>query len=229
VRHCLFINDDVTPNLEPFDGDYVSGMDAMWLKDWVIADNVFVNIRGQHGGGRGAIFVWVNSENVIAERNLIVSCDRGICFGNPSGGPVHMTGGVVRNNFIVAGRGQAIEICQARNTAVLNNTVFGSPSSRSTVQFAQLAGTGNRFINNLVLGTLGIPPEVTNEDNVTGAQAGWFVDPSIGDLHLTGEAAHAVGKGRPLKEITDDFDGQKRAARPDIGADERSRRPRAPR
>jgi nitrous oxidase accessory protein NosD len=189
VRYCLFVNDGVTPNDEPYGGDYVSGIDAMWLKDWVIADNTFVNIRGQHGGGRGAIFVWVNSENVVVERNLIVNCDRGICFGNPSGDPLHMTRGIVRNNFIVAGLGQGIEICRTRDTAVLHNTIFCERPGQRTVQFHQLAGAGNRFLNNLVSGSLMLPDEVTVAGNVTGALAEWFVAPRVGDLRLTPKAA----------------------------------------
>ena len=189
VRYCLFVNDDVTPNDEPYGGDYVSGIDAMWLKDWTIADNVFVNIRGQHGGGRGAIFVWVNSENVTAERNLIVNCDRGICFGNPSGDSLHMSGGAIRDNFIVAGRGQGIEICRTRDTAVLQNTVFCERPNQRAVQFHQLAGPGNRFLNNLTTGIVTVPDEVTAAGNVAGALAGWFVNPRIGDLRLTPNAA----------------------------------------
>jgi hypothetical protein len=222
VRYCLFVNDDVTPNLEPYNGDYVSGMDAMWLKDWVIADNVFVNIRGRHGGGRGAIFVWVNSDNVVAERNLIVNCDRGICFGNPSGEPLHMTGGVIRNNFIVAGRSQAIEVCRTRGTAVLNNTIFSERTGQRVVQFHQLAGPGNRFVNNLVVGTLALPEEVVAAGNIAGGLADWFIDAAAGDLHLSLKAAGAVTKGQPLREVVDDFDGQKRADPPDVGADERA-------
>lgn len=188
VRYCLFVNDDVTPNDEPYGGDYVSGIDAMWLKDWTIADNVFVNIRGQHGGGRGAIFVWVNSENVTAERNLIVNCDRGICFGNPSGDPLHMTGGVIRDNRIVAGRGQGVEICRTRTTTVSQNTIFCEQPSQRAVQFHQLAGPGNRFLNNLTSGVVTIPEEVEAAGNVGNAPPGWFVNPRVGDLRLTPKA-----------------------------------------
>lgn len=194
VRYCLFINDDVTPNDEPYGGDYVSGIDAMWLEDWVIADNTFVNIRGQHGGGRGAIFVWVNSENVTAERNLIVNCDRGICFGNPSGDPVHMTGGVIRDNFIVAGAGQAIEVCRARGTTVVHNTIFSERPGRGVVQFHQLAGAGNRFLNNLLSDEAALPEGVEAAGNITAALAEWFVNPRAGDLRLTPKAS-ARGAG----------------------------------
>jgi len=220
VRYCLFVNDEVNPNLQPFNGDYIGGIDMMWVKDWVIAGNLFINILGQRGGGRGAIFVWVNSEKVVAERNLIVNCDRGICFGNPSGGPVHMTGGVIRNNFIVAGHSQAIEICQARDTSVLNNTVVGANPAQRTVQVHK-TGAGNRCVNNLVCGGLDVSPEVTAENNVTNPPEGWFADPRVGDLHLTREATGALSQGKWLDEVVDDFDGEKRTHPPDIGADQR--------
>lgn len=203
VRYCLFVNDDVTPNLQPFNGDYVGAIDAMWLKDWVIADNTFINIRGRNGGGRGAIFIWVSSEGVVAERNLIVNCDRGICFGNPSGEPLHMTGGIVRNNFIVAGPGQGIEICRARNTAVLANTVFAAGRTEGLVQVHQPAGEGNRVLNNLL-----------------SRSADWFADAANGDLHLTATGLAAAGRAEPLPEVPEDIDGQKRSNPPHPGADE---------
>ena len=59
------------------------------------------------------------------------------------------------------------------------------------------------------------------EGNVTGELEGYFVNPLAGDLHLTDTAVGAFGEARPLKELADDFDRQKRKARPDVGADER--------
>jgi hypothetical protein len=215
----LFVNDQINPNLEPFHGDYIGGIDMMWLKSWVMADNVFVNILGRRGGGRGAIFVWVNSENVVAERNLIVNCDRGICFGNPSGEPFHMTGGIVRNNFIVAGRSQGIEICQANETAVLNNTIWSGQDGPLAVQFHK-NGRGNRFINNLMTGPVEVPPGVIAERNLLSAHRNWFVRAEAGDLHLTSKATGAIGKGVSLKEVTDDFDGRPRESPIDLGADQ---------
>lgn len=219
VRYCLFVNDRANPHDRPYGGDYIGGIDIMWAKDWVIADNVFANIRGQRGGGRGAIFVWVNSEGVVAERNLIYNCDRGICFGNPSGSPPHMTGGIVRNNFIVAGASQPIEICQTVNTCVYGNTVYCADPADVAVEFTRGA-KGGRCSNNLLRGRLNLPKEVTAEGNVTGELEGYFVNPLVGDLHLTDEAVGAFGKARTLKELADDFDRQRRKARPDVGADE---------
>ena len=221
VRYCLFVNDRVNPHTRPYGGDYIGGMDMMWLKDWVIADNVFVNIRGRNGVGRGAIFIWVNSENVVAERNLIFHCDRGICYGNPSGEPPHMTGGIVRNNFIVAGDSQAIEICQTKNVLVANNTIYSADPKRVAVQFHR-RNEGARCISNLLRGQLEAPEQVEKAHNLMGELSGFFVRPETGDLHLTGKAGDALGKGKPLKEVAEDFDGRKRKSPPDVGADEYS-------
>ncbi len=97
IQYCLFVNDRPKENTDDeFGGDYISGIDMACVARWTISDNTFADIRGHNGGGRGAIFVWMGSREVIAERNVIVNCDRGISSGNPSGEPPHMTGGIAR-------------------------------------------------------------------------------------------------------------------------------------
>ena len=220
IRYCLFVNDKRKDVTDWADGDYIGGIDMMGLSRWTIADNVFVGIRGRHGIGRGAIFVWVWSEDVVVERNLIVNCDRGICFGNPSGDACHMTRGIIRNNFIVAGVNSAIEVVRTRDTLVAHNTVWGCrPEYPYTVHVFQGAA-GVRCINNLVHGQVRLAPETEVRHNLTGACDGYCVDPANGDLHLAPRAADALGKGLFLRDVPADFDGQPRKAVPDIGADE---------
>ncbi len=223
VEYCLFTNDHKKRNRDDgFNGDYVSGMDMMMLKDWTIADNVFVGIRGANGIGRGAIFIWVESENVVAERNVIVNCDRGICFGNPSSVPPHMTGGIARNNFIVGGASQALEFHQAVDTAAYNNTLYASDFDNIWHVNITTGCKGVKFYNNLVHGKTRFQKDgIDQKSNIVGDLTGWFVDPSIGDLHLTDKAADAIDKAVPLDEVDEDFDGQKRGPKPDIGADEK--------
>lgn len=222
VQYCLFVNDHRKRDTEDgFHGNYISGMDMMMLKDWTIADNVFVGIRGYGGGGRGAIFIWVESEDVVAERNIIVNCDRGIAFGNPSSVPPHMTRGIARNNFIVGGSIQAMEFHQAVDSIACHNTLYASNfDNRWHVQ----VGTGSRnirFHNNLVHGRVRFQEEgVEQKGSIIGDLSGWFVDPAIGDLHLADRAAAAIGKGVPLTEVKEDFDGQPRGKTPTAGADE---------
>jgi hypothetical protein len=226
VRYCLF--EQVTPitaaipNLN-FDGDYIAGMDMMKIDGWRIHDNTFKNIRGMHGGGRAGVFLWNGCKNVVVERNLFIGCDRGIAFGNPSGPVSEMEGGSIRNNFIVAGAGIAIEVCHSTASSIYHNTVYSAnPSFTRTLSFFANA-SGNAVKNNLVMGHLsvesGTSPDTAGNLFVASAPD-WFRNPVAGDLHLTTAAKAAIDKGVPLPEITDDFDGIARAGTPDIGADE---------
>ena len=196
-------------------------MDMMWLKDWLIADNVFVGIRGKNGYGRGAVFIWVNSEDVVVERNVIVNCDRGICLGNPSGDRLHMTGGIVRNNFIAAGVNIAIEMGRTRRSQVLNNTVWSQPVMRhARIDFYQGSAGGECFNNLMHNGRINCPKNLRRGNNLIGDLGGWFADEAIGDLRLTGAAAEAVGAGRSCPDVSEDFDRRRRKEPPDLGASE---------
>jgi len=223
IRHCLFLNDTIKPfDDDGFDGDYVSGIDMMWLKDWTIADNVFVGIRGRNGRGRGAIFVWVNSEGVVAERNVIVNCDRGICFGNPSGDPLHMTGGIARNNFIVAGNRQGVEFVRTVGSMCYNNTILGTADRFAVLEYNECSWGGKCF-NNLVQGKISLNHDCARGNNYNGDLSGSLGRPEIGDLHLTPAGAEkagaeVLGAGAALPEVTEDFDRHPRRSPPDIGA-----------
>ncbi|NIR02728.1 MAG: hypothetical protein GTN78_21425, partial [Gemmatimonadales bacterium] len=53
IRHCDFENTKIPPGHWLFEGNYVSAIDCMVLRNWTICDNVFRNIKGHSGGGRG--------------------------------------------------------------------------------------------------------------------------------------------------------------------------------
>jgi len=219
IRYCAFLQDGRKRLDDWTGGDYVGGIDLMWLKDWVIADNVFIGIRGRKGDGRGAIFVWQHSEKVVVERNLIVNCDAGICFGNNWGPSFHVTGGIIRNNFIVGGTSTPLEICKTADVLVCNNTVWATDTTTPTVHFHQTM-RGGRLFNNLVHGRMKVDESVRQSGNVVGDLRGYFVGPLKGDLHLTAAATRALGKSRPLAEVGEDLDREKRTPAPDVGADE---------
>ena len=67
---------------------------------------------------------------MTVERNVIVNCDRGISFGNPSGssnyvpGQEHIRDSIIRNNFIVPGPDAGIELWWANNVKVYSNTIW---------------------------------------------------------------------------------------------------------
>jgi len=228
VRFCRFENTKVPDRSWLYNGDYISAIDMMYLKDWVFSDNVFKNIRGANGGGRGAIFIWNQSRNVVVERNVFVGCDRSIAFGNPSEptnyepGTLHNYDGIIRNNFIVAGNqgGKGIEVIWADNVQVCNNTVYTPDQQYLAIHYFQKI---SRLLiaNNLVRGRLFGEGEARLEGNVIGDLDGYFVNPAEGDLHLTTFALKALGKGVQLTGVSDDIDGQSRKKYPDVGADQR--------
>jgi len=128
-------------HMDMFEGDYIAGIDMMVLNGAVIADNRFVNIRGLNGGARGAIFIWVGSKNVTAERNIIEGCDRGICYGNPGntsvdGGnlPYYVDGGVIRGNTVSNPAGIGIELAHTNNILVSGNTIVCENASERAIR-----------------------------------------------------------------------------------------------
>jgi len=228
IRHCRFENTQIPPAGWLFGGNYISAIDVMSLDGWTIADNVFVNIKGRTGGGRGAIFVWVRSKNVTIERNLIVGCDRGIALGNPSGssnfvaGAPHVADSIVRNNFIVAGSDAPIEVWWAANVKILHNTVWCEDARGIALSGGDKQWKLERIevTNNLFRGAIKLSSDVNEKNNLTAPLDGCFADPKNGDLRLTQAAVKAIGKAVPLADVKDDFAGGARDAAPDLGASE---------
>ncbi|HEX6971710.1 MAG TPA: hypothetical protein VF234_05790 [Limnochordia bacterium] len=217
-----------------FGGNYVGGIDAHGVKGWVIRDNIFVNIRGATGAGRACIFIWNNSIDTVVERNLVIGCDVGISIGNPSGPNQfardgekvwHHTGGIVRNNFIVAPAGKiGAEMDKVRGLMFVHNTVVnGDPGYWRTVWFQQ--PTQALVIKNNLVGGLITPFEGAQAEmahNITRAPREWFRDPENGDLRLTEAAAAALGAAQELEGVDDDFFGRPRTGAREIGAHQRS-------
>ena len=224
IRYCRFENTLIPPADWLYEGDYISAIDMMSLEGWTIADNLFLNIKGRKGGARGAIFVWVRSNNVIVERNAILGCDRGVSFGNPSGstnfveGQEHVRDSVIRNNVIFPGPDAGIELWWARNVGIYNNTVWredpGGPGLRGGMSEWKIEGI--RVVNNLVRGANMLDGGVFQESNLFGDLAGCSLDWSRLLFRCSPEATRT--RGRPLEEVHDDFTAKPRGRTPHIGA-----------
>lgn len=226
IKYCRFENTKIPPADWLFDGNYITAIDMMSLEGWVISDNFFKDMKGRTGGARGAIFIWVRSKNVTVDRNVIINCDRGISFGNPSGstafqeGIPHISNSIIRNNLIMPGPDAGIELWWADNVKVYNNTIW-----RENIQGRGIRGGVEKWeikdvdvVNNLIRGTVDLKGGVTLKNNLYGELTGYFVDAKSGDLHLTNHATDAINKGIPLDDVTDDFDGHSRGSKPDMGA-----------
>lgn len=202
LRYCLFVVDHKKTKgkeEDSFEHDYISGTDMMGLNHWCLADNVFVGIRGKNGYGRGAIFLWHGCDHCVVERNIVVNCDRGICFGNGSGKDVSMRHGVIRDNVLIAGANRAIECCTTRHTHVYNNRIMATQFEWPTISFL-MKNHGSRFHHNLVHGDVTTDPTVMFDANHIGRMPDnmkdpreVFVNPDIGDLSLTQKGLELYG------------------------------------
>jgi pectate lyase len=228
VRLCRFENTKIPDTSWLYRGDYISAIDMMYLNNWTFSDNVFKNIRGANGGGRGAIFIWNQSRNIVVERNIFVGCDRSIAFGNPSEptnyqpGTLHVYNGIICNNFITTDivGGKGIEVVWADNVKVCFNTIYTPDLEYRAIHYFQKI-SGLFVANNLVRGRIFGEGDALLEGNIIGEQSGYFNDPSSGDLHLNLHAREALGKGVKLSVVMDDIDGHKRRKLTNVGADQR--------
>ncbi len=230
VQYCLFYNDrpkrlsDDARDIAK--GNYIAGIDVMHTKDWIISDNVFVGIQGRTYEGRGAVFIWHDSQDCVIERNIIIDCDVGLQLGNPhrdSETKYHCVRCIAKNNFITRAPEAGIVTVYTKDCKVLNNTIHDPKSRLGRLIRTVFTNDGLIIANNLLSGP-GIRHEsgskVTFLNNIIKDFTATFVGPDYGDLHLTDAAIEAIDKGTPLAEVKEDFDGEPRRARPDIGADE---------
>jgi len=233
VQYCLFYNDrpkqfsdDPTDTAGSFNGNYIGGIDAMQARGWTISDNVFWGIRGRTGEARGAVFLWMDGRDCTVERNVIVNCDAGICLGNSHRArfPIHATGCIVRNNFIVGAPENGILADYTKNCKILHNTVH-CPNSRLQRLIRLVHDNDGLLVaNNLLSG----PPvrietqsKVEQRGNVVQKDlAGSFVDAAAGNLHLRAAVSGVSGAAELLPDVPEDIDRQRRSTKTDTGADQ---------
>jgi len=233
IQYCLFYNDrpkrfedDSADTAANFGGNYVGGIDAMYPRRWTISDNVFIGIQGRTRGARGAVFLWQNAEDCIIERNVIIDCDSGICLGNsfkPADVQVHCRGCNVRNNFITRCPEQGILADYTRDCRIVHNTIHDPASRLQRLIRIVHDNDGLLVANNLLSG----PPMHIDTDkppqsrgNLAKDRSDDFVDARAGNLHLKRRVPEVVDAAQPLTDVTTDIDGQRRDAKPDVGAHE---------
>ncbi len=231
IEYCLFYNDrpkrysdDPADTAETFRGNYVGGIDAMHARRWVIANNVFQNIHGRTGEGRGAIFLWNESRDCVVEKNIIIDCDCGICLGNHyrhAETKWHDQGCVVRNNLVTRCAETGILAAHTRDCRIVHNTVYDPDSRLRRLVWVQDDNDGLVVANNLLCG----PPvldtgssRVAKQDNVAGRQ--WselLVDPATGDLRVQRAGVPDCPR---LDQVPQDHNDQPRPTQTTAGADQ---------
>jgi hypothetical protein len=207
---------------------YTGGVDCHFSKNWKIRNNVFKNIRSpENQVAEHAVHFWNNSEGTLVENNVIINCDRGIGFG--LGDSPHK-GGVIRNNMIYhavisgvdnADVGIGLETCT--DAQVYNNTIYFDNDYSNAIEY-RFAATKNITITNNLTNKMirqrdNASANVSN--NVTDAQASWFIAANTGDLHIRPTITSVIDKAVSIEGLSSDIDGQTRQIGAiDIGADE---------
>jgi hypothetical protein len=227
--------------------DYVGGIDLHGGINFVIRDCMVRNVQGADGDSDGAIFAWNLSSNITIERCIVVGCNRGICFGNNSGGSsgYDVDGGIARNNFVYARTAAppdpvnepwggnadcAIDVFASRDVSLCNNTVWTDSGSYSrTVRVGSgtsYANSNVQFKYNIIRGNFQVfaGSNYTETGDIKGnvPQANWFFDAANVNFHLTKLATAAIDHAVLLAEVPTDYDQQARpiGSAPDVGADE---------
>ena len=205
---------------------YTGGIDAHAARGWAVRLNRFSGIYCKEGLAEHAVHFWVGSRDTLVERNVIVNCARGIGFGLGDRGH---TGGMIRNNVVVAGGASmdtGIGLENADGARVYHNTVWVSARARG-----HFSGIDVRFPGSSADVRNNLTTRITIRDsararvgaNLEGAPGTLFVAPGRLDFHLRPSARAAIDRGEPLAEAGLDLDGQPHTrGRPDLGADELS-------
>ncbi len=221
IRYCLFENTKI-PDVDRCgahdSGNYIGGIDVMRADSWKIYNNTFKNIKGAIKRARAAIFMWgglgYHCDNLNVYGNVFLNCDRSIAFGNANGND-DVRNSVVKNNFIVEGENNALEIMNTMNCEYYHNTIYPPAAINTYLQ----NNSGLKIKNNINFSL----PSLSGIDTARNIIAGGanFEDPNNGDLHLRGTNISTFkGKGVHLWEVNYDFDGDSRPYYPTIGADE---------
>jgi hypothetical protein len=229
---------------------YTGGIDAHQSRNWIIRDNLIEGFWCSNGLAEHGIHLWRGCRDTLVEHNILRNNARGIGFGlvtdgsgrtypdNPcpaATGYVDDFGGVIRNNFVYANSASLFSseygfdcgICawNSCNARILHNTVYSTDPAHtfSSIEW-RFSNTTASLINNLVNGQMrerdGAHGTLSN--NLTTAQASWFINASTGDLHLQSTATSAIDKVTAPAEVGDDVDGDLRpiGSASDVGADE---------
>jgi hypothetical protein len=204
---------------------YTGGIDAHWAADWIVQDNIIKGFWCSTDLSEHGIHFWNNSSNIIVERNRIIDCDRGIGFGLGLDGN---SGGIIRNNMIYHGVDHGfsdvgISVESTPDAQIYNNTIY-HVHNYSAIEYRFDTTSNVHIANNLTNRSITRRDDALAlvENNVTNAQASWFVSVPSGNLHLATAVAAVVDQGMVITGLTDDFDGGTRpyGSGHDIGADE---------
>jgi PKD repeat protein len=202
VEYCTIGYTVAAPN------NYTNGVDLHTTQNWIIRNNLFKNILTTNtkttvtsGALAGpAVLVWNHSSNCTTVGNTFVNCQREIAYGlsDPSSITDDNTGGLIANNMIYRSGGQhgdvAIGVWNSPGTEVAFNTIILSGDYVNAIEYRFSTTTNVKILYNLTDSAITARDGATGtvSGNITTAQQSWFVNPSVGDLHLTAAATPGI-------------------------------------
>ena len=231
------------------DGCLMGGIVLYRAHDWRIHHNLIEGIFCADELALHGIHVASQSARTVIEGNRVLDCARGIGVGYygegepmrpyegsscPEAAYVDDNDSLVRNNFVAAndprlltstaGFQHGIGLWNACNTSVYHNTVYSPRAPTDAPIDTRYATTTARLKNNLLSHGIRVrdDAQVVVEGNLENVPAAIFVDPAVGDLHLTpGSEAKDRGVDLGVETPPLDIDGDARSdGLPDPGADE---------
>ena len=226
----------------------VGGIQISRARGWVLRDNHLEDLWCDAAAAAPAIAALAGSRDTLIERNLIEDCATGLQIGQSEASTarahkdvhcneevlVQHVGGILRNNLIVAtstslhlsdtGFDVGLALVGTCDVAVIHTTIFSTEDPLRSAIWLEGASTTGVIANTLSSHGLirrdDAPLEV--DHILEDADAGLFVYPPGGDLHLSPGAVRGVDEGSAayLDLCPRDIDGQDRGDAPDLGADE---------
>lgn len=193
--------------------DVVEGLDAVGVKNWIIAHNRFINIQKTGGDGIAyGCFTKGNSQNTTIIGNRFEDCFIGASFGGGGTAPQFFRDndqtyeqqfGMIINNIFIRCNDAAIYVNKGHDARIYHNTIF---DCGLTIQLRFKESTGEA-LNNLVKRSPGNPnePVIRLRDSAT---IGWDT------LNLSATDADFVLTSGPSDKI--DLHLQKGSAAVDV-------------
>ncbi|WP_432821480.1 chondroitinase-B domain-containing protein [Trichloromonas sp.] len=224
-----FFNSEIRRTRNP-----VTFIDVVGPDNWIVRGNLIADFcKGEGDRISYAAFLKGNSSGGVFENNLVIGEYRtaggvrvGLSLGGGGSGArfsrnesneVEHTGGVVRNNIVMYCSDVGLYLNKSRDTKVFNNVFYRTmgldvrfPVSSAVIRNNLLSSRIEERDGGLSVQDHNLVADVEDFKN-------WFQRPDEGNFNLK-DGEDLIDQGVAMDQIREDFCGQARTNRPDLGA-----------